>query len=182
MNDHPTPVSLTDAEWRERLTPSQFAVCRLHATEHPFTGPWRDHHQTGTYVCIACHQALFGSDEKFESHSGWPSWFAPLPGALSEKDDHSLGVSRVEISCSHCGAHLGHVFDDGPAPTGLRYCVNGTALDFVAEGQPLPALLGSAEAVTPPPPAKPLGEQRKTEKGMGFMDRFHQWLGRHGDG
>ena len=125
-------VSHTDAEWRKLLTEDQFAVLRQAATESPFTSPLLDEHRKGTFACAGCDLALFSSETKFDSGTGWPSFWQPLSGAVATSDDASLGVDRTEVHCSRCGGHLGHVFDDGPAPTGLRYCMNGVAMSFHA--------------------------------------------------
>jgi peptide-methionine (R)-S-oxide reductase len=125
------PLPADEAEWRARLTPEQYAVCRCSATEPPFTGAYWDHHADGVYHCVACGAALFDSAAKFDSGSGWPSYTRPVvPLALGTKEDRSHGMHRVEVHCAACGSHLGHVFPDGPPPTGLRYCINSAALDF----------------------------------------------------
>lgn len=130
-----TKLSKTDAQWRAELTPEQYAVCRCSATEPPFSGKWYRNKEAGTYVCAACHAKLFASDAKYDSGSGWPSYFQPIEAAaVTEHRDDSHGMSRVEIRCAHCDSHLGHVFPDGPRPTGLRYCINSAALDFVPVG------------------------------------------------
>jgi peptide-methionine (R)-S-oxide reductase len=126
-------INKSDAEWRSELTPEQFRVMRQHGTERPFTSPLNSEHRDGVFACAACGQELFESGTKFDSGTGWPSFFAPInPGAVGETSDRSLFMPRTEVRCSRCGAHLGHVFPDGPKPTGLRYCMNGVSLRFVA--------------------------------------------------
>ena len=121
----------TEPEWRRQLTPIEFQVTRRGGTERPFSGATWNLHDKGLYRCVCCGTALFSSDTKFESHTGWPSFWAPLPRATEEETDSTLGMERTEVHCRRCGGHLGHVFDDGPKPTGLRYCMNGVALTFV---------------------------------------------------
>jgi peptide-methionine (R)-S-oxide reductase len=128
MNDK---VSKTDAEWQAELSPEQYAICRCSATERPFTGKYWDHHGQGMYLCAACGAELFGSDAKFDSGSGWPSFTEPANLEHVElRQDTSHGMVRTEVVCKNCDAHLGHVFPDGPGPTGQRYCINGCALEF----------------------------------------------------
>lgn len=124
------PIQKTEEEWRRILTPEQFAVLREHDTERPGSCALLQEKRAGTFTCAACGQQLFVADRKFESGTGWPSFFAPLPGAIGESKDSSYGMVRTEVHCSQCGGHLGHVFPDGPPPTGLRYCINGVALNF----------------------------------------------------
>ena len=120
-----------DAYWREKLTPEQYHIVRQKGTERPFTGVYNKHYEEGVYRCVACEQPLFTSKTKFKSGSGWPSfWDVIEEGKVDLVNDSSHGMSRVEVTCSQCGAHLGHVFNDGPAPTGLRYCINSLSLDF----------------------------------------------------
>ena len=124
------PVAHSDAEWRAKLSPEQFRVLRQHGTERPGSSALNYEKRTGLFSCAGCGQALFTSDTKFESGSGWPSFFQPIEGAVETKTDASLGMIRTEAHCSQCGGHLGHVFPDGPEPTGERYCMNGLSLAF----------------------------------------------------
>jgi peptide-methionine (R)-S-oxide reductase len=129
MSQH-KPVK-TDEQWRASLSPEQYAVCRCSATEPPFSGQWYRHKEAGTYVCVACHAPLFASEAKYDSGSGWPSFFQPMTRiSISLRQDDSRGMRRTEVLCATCESHLGHLFPDGPKPTGLRYCINSLALGF----------------------------------------------------
>ncbi len=128
--DRSFQVMKTDAEWRQLLAPEQYQVLRKHATERPFTSPLNDEHRKGVFLCAACDLPLYRSDTKFESGTGWPSFFAPIDGGIATSTDYKMILPRTEVHCSRCGGHLGHVFKDGPAPTGLRYCMNGVAMKF----------------------------------------------------
>lgn len=123
-------VTMTEDEWRAKLRPDVFEVLRHEATERPFSSPLLDEHREGTFDCAGCELALFDSATKYDSGTGWPSFFQPLENAVATTEDASLGMVRTEVHCRRCGGHLGHVFDDGPQPTGLRYCMNGLALTF----------------------------------------------------
>jgi peptide-methionine (R)-S-oxide reductase len=124
------PVSFSEAEWRRRLTPAQFYILRQHGTETPGSSPLLREHRRGTFVCAADGHRLFSSTTKYDSRTGWPSFWRPLPGAIGTGTDWLAGYPRTEVHCARCGGHLGHVFDDGPMPTGKRYCINGDALLF----------------------------------------------------
>lgn len=124
-------IMKTEAEWKQVLTPEQFHVLRKHGTERSFSSPLDKEYSQGAYNCAGCDLPLFTSDTKFDSRTGWPSFFAPIEGAISTTVDKSLFMQRVEVHCSRCGGHLGHVFNDGPKPTGQRYCMNGVSLKFI---------------------------------------------------
>ena len=124
------PVGRSDAEWRTLLTPAAYRVLRRKATEARYSSPLLKEHRQGIFACAGCGRALFRSETKYDSQTGWPSFWEALPGAVATLEDHSLGMSRTEVICSNCGGHLGHLFNDGPKPTGLRYCMNGVAMKF----------------------------------------------------
>ena len=124
-------ITYSDEEWRARLTPEQYDVLRDHDTERAGSSPLNDEKRAGTFICAGCDLSVFASETKFDSGTGWPSFYAPLDDAIGTSEDRGLFVTRTEVHCRRCGGHLGHVFDDGPPPTGLRYCMNGVALKFV---------------------------------------------------
>ena len=129
------PVQYSDAEWRKRLTPEQYRVLRQHGTEAPGSCALLNEKRPGTFVCVGCGQALFEAGTKFESGTGWPSFVDPIAGAIATSEDTGHGMRRTEVHCARCGGHLGHVFPDGPPPTGLRYCINGVALNFTPQSE-----------------------------------------------
>lgn len=125
------PYALTDEQWRRKLSPWAYKVLRRQATEYPNSSPLNKEHRKGVFACAGCDQQLFSSATKFDSGTGWPSFWQPLPKAVGTSRDFDLGYARTEVHCARCGGHLGHVFDDGPKPTGLRYCMNGVAMRFI---------------------------------------------------
>ena len=127
-------IQKSDAEWRKFLTPAQYDVLRKHGTERPGSSPLNSEKRNGIFVCAGCDLQLFSSKTKFESGTGWPSFYQPLPNTVGTSEDRSLLMKRTEVHCRRCGGHLGHVFNDGPKPTGLRYCINGVALKFLPDG------------------------------------------------
>lgn len=126
------PLQLSEAEWRRRLGPERFRILRQAGTERAYSSPLNKEHRRGVFACAGCKLPLFSSTTKFDSRTGWPSFYRPLPGTVVTEQDRTLGMSRTEVLCSRCGGHLGHVFKDGPKPTGLRYCMNGLSLTFTA--------------------------------------------------
>jgi len=131
--EHTFPFTLTDAEWRAKLTPEQYRIMRQHGTEAPGSCALNYEKRPGTFACAGCGQPLFVGKTKFESGTGWPSFFDPIEGSTETTEDSSYGMIRTEVHCANCGSHLGHVFPDGPPPTGLRYCINGVATDFTPD-------------------------------------------------
>ena len=145
----PFAVALSEEEWRRKLSPAQYRVLREHGTERAGSSPLDKQYGAGAYHCAGCGQPLFASDTKFNSRTGWPSFWAPLDEAVETETDRSLFMTRTEVHCSHCGGHLGHVFDDGPEPTGQRYCMNGVSLEF-HPGEPPPETSGDDPAKPDP--------------------------------
>ncbi len=130
-SNHEFEVVKTEQEWKKELTPEQFKILREHGTESAYTSPLDQNYERGSYVCAGCAQPLFTSETKFHSGTGWPSFYQPIPGAIATTVDRSFMMTRTEVHCSRCGGHLGHVFDDGPEPTGKRYCMNGVGMKFI---------------------------------------------------
>jgi len=128
-------IEKTGAEWRKILTPAQYRVLREHGTERPFTHPLNNEKRKGTFTCAGCDLPLYSSETKYDSGTGWPSFYQPLPNAIGTSDDYAFLMRRTEVHCRRCGGHLGHVFNDGPKPTGLRYCMNGVAMKFVPDAE-----------------------------------------------
>ena len=126
-------VTMSETQWKKKLSPEAFYVCRQHGTEAPFSGKYNDNKDSGIYKCVCCDAPLFESETKFDSGTGWPSYYEGVENAITEIRDSSLGMVRVEVVCSNCDAHLGHVFPDGPEPTGMRYCINSVCLNFEEE-------------------------------------------------
>lgn len=124
------PLTLTDAQWRARLTKAEYWVLREEGTERPYSSPLNEEHRAGTFVCAGCATAVYSSKAKFDSGTGWPSFWQAQPGGTATSTDYKIGYPRTEVHCATCGGHLGHIFDDGPRPTGKRHCINGVALDF----------------------------------------------------
>lgn len=126
------PITRTDAQWRAKLSKSEYYILRQAGTERPYSSPLDKEKRKGTFICAGCDNRLYSSSTKYDSRTGWPSFWKPLPGAIATQTDYKIGYPRIEVLCADCGGHLGHVFNDGPQPTGKRYCMNGAAMDFIA--------------------------------------------------